>query len=169
MKVVLIRGDIVHSELMELLQEAGHEASVYFHEDFERFDSLDTRQQAEIEEIMAGCGLVVDGNPHGISIPMEAVERLLPDGKPYLIIALDASVSYLASGGDHPERIVGWSAMPPIVDKDGKGIIEVARGLQPRISISIQPVEFWQSLGLETVEVADGPGLVRGAGVVWFD
>ncbi len=76
-----------------------------------------------------------------------------------LTSALPASVTLAAARARHPQRIVGFSVIPPLQDGD---LVEVARGLHTSERAFDQAVAFWRSLGLEPVEVGDGPGLVRG-------
>lgn len=75
-----------------------------------------------------------------------------------LSCVLNASVTLAASWTHVPERVVGFSVLPPL---PAHGVVELARGLQTSDAAFARAVEFWESLGQQTTLVGEGAGLVR--------
>jgi 3-hydroxybutyryl-CoA dehydrogenase len=86
----------------------------------------------------------------------------LSDAVPYralvLTSALATSTTQAAAWVTRPERVVGFGLLPPLAKN---GAVELAPALQTAGEAMQRAHAFWQSLGYEAVEVADGPGLVR--------
>ena len=87
------------------------------------------------------------------------LEPMLRPNALLLTSALSASVTSLASDMSDPSRVVGYAVIPPLKQGD---VVEVARGLRTSDKAFKAALGFWRGLGLDPVEVGDGPGLVRG-------
>jgi 3-hydroxybutyryl-CoA dehydrogenase len=75
-----------------------------------------------------------------------------------LASALATSTTQAAAWLPDPARVVGFGLVSPVVEG---GMVEVAAGLQTAVPHLQRALEFWRQLGMEPVQVADGPGLVR--------
>ena len=103
--------------------------------------------------------IVIDFYHHADkSLVLWNLDSMLEPATLILTSALPASVSLAGYEMAFPERLVGFSMLPPLKQGDP---VEVARGLRTSDRAFRQAVAFWQSLGLEPVEVGEGPGLVR--------
>ena len=103
--------------------------------------------------------IVIDFYHHGDkSMALWSLESLIAPTTLMLTSALPASVTMAAYDMSDPERLMGFSLMPPLQKGE---VVEVARGLQTSDATFERGLRFWQSLGLEPVEVGEGPGLVR--------
>jgi 3-hydroxybutyryl-CoA dehydrogenase len=72
--------------------------------------------------------------------------------------ALATSATQAAACVTRPERVVGFGLLPPLPEN---GIVELAPALQTSSDTMQRAKAFWQMIGYEAIEVADGPGLVR--------
>lgn len=107
----------------------------------------------------ADLGIECANETHWLAV--NNFESQLAASKSFLTSSLVASVGRTAHRARHPERVVGWSILPSSAGLQQGDVVEVARGLATEDWALDAAIEFWQSLGLEPVEVADGPGLVR--------
>ncbi len=82
----------------------------------------------------------------------------VPDA-PVLVSALSVSATQAGAWVGSPDRVVGFGLVPPMGDP---ALVEIAPGLGTAPESLEAAAAFWQSLGWEPVQVADGPGLVRG-------
>jgi len=67
------------------------------------------------------------------------------------------STTEIASFASHPERVVGFAALPPL---DGSSLFEVARGVHTSDEALAAATAFIESVGRQAVEVHDQVGLV---------
>lgn len=108
----------------------------------------------------AEATLAVDagvGSPADKRQTVEALERVLSDEALLLTACLAASMTEIASFASHPERVVGFAALPPL---DGGSLFEVAQGVHTSDEALAAAVGFIESLGRQAVEVNDQVGLV---------
>ena len=155
---LLLAGDRpLLDDLAALCALAGHTVAAY------SADALaESVTAARFATAAAGAEVAIECSNGSRS----AKRRLLePMGAPsdgaaplVLICAQACSTTEAASWLPRPEAACGWSALPPLVAGD---VVELARGLRTSKSTAARAADFWRKLGLEVVEVADGPGLVR--------
>lgn len=156
MKVVIAGETPFIEEVGELCTQAGHDTVLYLIEDF-----LSALQGASV----AGGGPEIDVVIELHNESADAKQELLfgighsvsPDAL-ILSSALATSATVAASWVPMPERVVGFSILPPL-KRDG--IVELAPALQTAEAATKRAVDFWRGLGQEVVTVADGAGLVR--------
>ena len=165
MKIVIVGDDRYLAELIELVTDAGHRVTGFSTLDYSnlrRGDWNKFQRQANEADLAIEC-VTVEFPVKRSAIGFGLGEGL-SGGKPLLALAIAQSTTQLAGWLAHPlhyERVVGWAALPPISSRDGGGLVEVARGLSTADWAIAAATDFWESLGLEPVEVGDGPGLVR--------
>lgn len=158
---ILIAGEHPFAlEINDLCKQSGMEATVYLIEDF--FDAIES-------------GYVMDELPH-IDVAIEihnesanAKQELLMNmayglksSALILTSVLPVCTTQAAAWVPHPERVVGFSILPPIRENT---IVEIAGGLNTAEQSLARAREFWQKMGLATETVADGTGLVLGRAV----
>jgi len=158
-------NDVLRLELFQIAKDAGHSISDFSPRDLygtEDGRNPSTELLEEIADEIAEVDLMIacEVTYGGFKLSSLSYYGLLPE-KPVLALAQASSVSGIVASVPGSERWVGWSTLPPIMPQGGTGIIEISRNPQTEDKYFEAAVEFWQSLGLETVEVADGPGLVR--------
>ncbi|MDQ4078806.1 MAG: 3-hydroxyacyl-CoA dehydrogenase family protein [Chloroflexota bacterium] len=157
MSVLVVGDGPLARALADLAEQATHRVTALF------LDEPAVEAEAEqVEELESYVGDDVD-------LAIEAViaeatekwdvitelDRLLPPETPILIAALNASATEVASWCHHPERVVGFAALPPL---DDTTIVEFIPALQSSESIEEVARAFWQSLDREPVEIADSVG-----------
>jgi len=79
-------------------------------------------------------------------------------GAPRAILCAGTSLVSADEGGN----AVGFHALPPLVDEDGRGLVELTKGRDTAPAVSLTAETFFRSLGLQTAWVGDAPGLVLG-------
>jgi 3-hydroxybutyryl-CoA dehydrogenase len=89
---------------------------------------------------------------------LTAMVEAIPYNALVLTSALATSATQAASWVFRPERAIGFGVLPPL--RHG-GLVELAAGLQTSAESIERTKSFWKGLGLESVVVSDGPGLVR--------
>ena len=154
MKVVIVGDTPFVEEIGRLCQQVNYDVGLHFQHD--HFSAI--RSGSLMFEV-ANADIVIEA--FNESFNKEQYLRNLGKSSPQtmlLTLALVTSTTLAASWVLHPERVVGFCVVPPI---PLEGMVEVAKGLQTAESALTRATEFWQSLGQETVLVADGPGLIR--------
>lgn len=156
MKVVVAGEMPFVREIGQLCSEAGHDTVLYLVEDFQAavnsgwsmpdaanadvaIEILNESADAKQELLVSLAGFV----PHDALI---------------IASALASSVTQAASWVQNPQRVVGFSVVPPL---SRSGVVEFAKGLQTDPVYLQKAFDFCKSLDQTPVEVADGPGLVR--------
>ncbi len=79
--------------------------------------------------------------------------------RPEVLVMVEASTistTEIAATLPHPERVVGYSGLPSVLERQ---LIELAPGLRTSPEAAQRANQFVQSLGRDTEIVADGPGL----------
>lgn len=156
MKVV-IAGEIPFiDEAERLCRRAAHEVEVFLVEDF-----LGAMEADFAARRLAGVEIAIELHNESAAAKQElllALSAALPRDTLIMTSCLATSATLAASWVNAPERVVGFSLLPPAPDE---GIIELTGALQTGESFLAQAELFWRGLGQETVVVGDGPGLVR--------
>ncbi|PTL56324.1 3-hydroxyacyl-CoA dehydrogenase NAD-binding domain-containing protein [Paraconexibacter algicola] len=79
-------------------------------------------------------------------------------GAPRAILCAGTSLVAADEGGN----AVGFHALPPLLDADGRGLVELTRGRDTAPAVAQAAEAFFASLGLHVAWVGDAPGLVLG-------
>jgi 3-hydroxybutyryl-CoA dehydrogenase len=156
MKVVVAGERPFVEEIGALCSQVGHETVMYLVEDFNTAVQsgwamadaanadvaieLHNESAASKEELLVSLAA---------SIPREAL---------LLTSALASSTTQAAAWVPKPERVVGFSVVPPL---KREGVVELAAGLRTGETAVQKAITFAKGMGQEPVIVADGPGLVR--------
>lgn len=152
MKVVIAGEQPLAADLLKLCTDAGHTTSLFL---------METPREAQtawqLDEETQSADLAIECHNESKAAKRRLLEIL--DNAPVVCAcALACSTTEAASWAAHPAQVVGWGALPPL---ERGGTVEVAVGLQSSEAAFNTAQAFWASLGLQTVKVADGPGLVR--------
>jgi len=132
----------------------------------------DSRLAAEIAQTARGAGLEVRTDvprtgrwPVAIAVAgspaageeqagtVAALEALLPEDAPLLVLTLTTSTTEAARYCQRPERVVGCATLPPLADRK---IVEVQAGLRTDHRALAQALAFWAEAGKPAVRVGDG-------------
>jgi 3-hydroxybutyryl-CoA dehydrogenase len=90
---------------------------------------------------------------------VESLSRAVPDGAVVASMCTARSTSEIASWAAQPDRVVGFSVLPPL---ETSQIVEVAPGLQTAAEATEAIEGLFRESGRETARVRDDAGLVLG-------
>lgn len=156
MKIVVCGDAQLAHELGQLCLEAGHDVAHFDVEEIERLLSDDGQGEAfrQWEIAVDVENLHVDAKRHTV----QTLSRLV--GKTGFVLSLvyATSVTQAASWMGNPHNLVGFGVVLPLTTP---GIVELAKGLQTSEEAMSRAKALWKSLGMDVVEVQEGPGLVR--------
>ncbi len=111
-------------------------------------------------KVSASTSIAVETLAGNIEKKRQAITRLdsvLRPSSTILTSCLGFSTTAIASWTKRPERVVGFATFYPLKDKR---MIELARGLATRDDAINKAEELFRSMGKETAQVKDAPGLV---------
>ncbi|MEM7797564.1 MAG: 3-hydroxyacyl-CoA dehydrogenase family protein [Chloroflexota bacterium] len=155
---VLIAGEHPFTvEVGDLCQQGGHAVTLFLIEDF--FDAIES---GYLMEQFSDIDIFIEIHNESAAAKQELLvnaSKLLPNDTLLLTSALPTSTSQSASWVSSPGRVVGFVAMPPLLDNP---LVEVAAGLNTDKRYLEASIGFWRSLNAETAHVRDGAGLMRG-------
>lgn len=155
MKIVLAGETPFVQEVAQLCRDAGHKTTAYLVEDF--YDAMESGYVDQLGEVDVLVDLVNEAKLTKQEL-LTGLMAALPHSALVLTSALPVSATEVASWLNNPERVVGFGLVPPI---EAGEIVEIAAALQTSPAAMERAQSFWQSVGLESIEVKDGPGLVR--------
>jgi 3-hydroxybutyryl-CoA dehydrogenase len=110
--------------------------------------------------VSASTSIAVETLAGNIEKKKQAINRLdsmLRPSSTILTSCLGFSTTTIASWTKRPERVVGFATFYPLKDKK---VIELARGVATQDSAINKAEELFRSMGKETVQVKDAPGLI---------
>ncbi len=142
-------------ELARLCANAGHAVSVYLVEDALQADGPD-RVRGDAASSNVAIELMSESVDAKRAI-VAALDAALPPGALLLASALSTTATLAGSWTQHPQRVAGFAALPPLAKG---GAIELAAGLRSDAMAVDRAREFFASIGLETALVKDSVGLV---------
>lgn len=157
MKVIVAGEMPLVTELADLCLAAGHVVDVYLVEDF-----LSAVESGFVLADATDGDVAIEVHNQSPAAKQElllALAEVVPHKALILTSALATSATQAASWVVRPERVVGFGVVP---SPEPLKLVELARALQTGDEALGRAAAFWQGLGLETLEVVDGPGLVRG-------
>jgi 3-hydroxybutyryl-CoA dehydrogenase len=156
MKVVVAGELPLVEEVTAMCVAAGHDTHTYLVEDF-----LSAVESGFLLEDVSDADVVIELHNESAAAKHELL-LALGDAVPFraliLSSALAISATQAAAWLPRPERVVGFGLIPPLKPQ---GLVELAAAMQTAEEAMVRASEFWQGLGYEAVQVADGPGLVR--------
>jgi 3-hydroxybutyryl-CoA dehydrogenase len=160
MSNILIVGDgLLGAEVKELARSAGHNVFAYLFNQHgpEVFSSSAMlaylQKKADHVEIIVEA--VIGTRENKKQIVTALTDTFISSGELLLSATLNASATEIASWTAHPDRIVGWAALPPL---ESARAIEVAPALQSDPAVITQAYDFWASLHKEPVAISDTTG-----------
>jgi 3-hydroxybutyryl-CoA dehydrogenase len=153
---VLLIGEMpLVEELARLCADAGHAVSIYLAEDALAADGLD-----RVRGDAAGLDVAIELMSESVEAKraiVAALDAASPPGALLLASALSSTTTLAGSWTQHPQRVAGFAALPPLAKG---GTIELAAGLRTEATAVDRAREFFASIGLETALVKDSVGLV---------
>ena len=154
---VVIAGEVPFlEEIAELSVTAGFSTNVYLVEDF-----LGALQSSYIMDDVTKADVIIEMHNESSAAKKELLGTLSDHATPATLIltsALVTSTTQAASWIRNSNRVVGFGIMPPLANNNQ---VELATALQSSNLVLEEAKTFWRKLGMEPIEVADGPGLVR--------
>ncbi|MCB8965324.1 MAG: 3-hydroxyacyl-CoA dehydrogenase family protein [Chloroflexota bacterium] len=158
---ILIAGEMPFlQEVGQLCIDAGHNTTLYLVEDL-----LGAAESSSLMTDLSQVDVAIELH-HESTTTKEALLRTLGKTLPpealVLTSVLNTSTTQAAAWMSDPQRVVGFVVIPPLT---AGGMVELAKGLQTDDAALARATTFWQTVGLETAVVADGPGLVRGRAI----
>ncbi len=82
-----------------------------------------------------------------------ALETLVTDQTPLLVLTLTSSTTEAARYCLRPERVTGFATLPPLADRK---VIEVQAGLRSSRQALARSLAFWAEAGKPAIQVGDG-------------
>ena len=114
---------------------------------------------SDLEEL-ARCGLVIEAAPEDLELKRSLFARLAALVPPDCVLATNTSslsVTALAAGVPHPERVVGMHFFnPPLKMR----LLEVVAGEESSPDALAVAREAGEAMGKRVIEAADGPGFI---------
>jgi 3-hydroxybutyryl-CoA dehydrogenase len=156
MKVVIAGEMPFVQEIGRLCTQVGHDTVIYLVEDFNS-----AVQSGWAMPDAANADIAIELINESVAAKEELLVSLAASVPPQALLltsALATSVTQAAAWLPHPERVVGFSVVPPL---KAEGVVELAAGLRTSETALAQAVVFAQELRQTPLVVADGPGLVR--------
>jgi 3-hydroxybutyryl-CoA dehydrogenase len=150
--VVIAGEQPLAEDLLNLCVRAGHATSLFLVESLH-----DSATAGRLRDEAAQADVALECH-NEVKAAKQRVIELLAAAPALYVSALSCSATEAASWVGHPERVVGWGALPPL---QAGGAIELAAAMQTEPSNLAAAEGFWQALGLQCFRVADGTGLVR--------
>jgi 3-hydroxybutyryl-CoA dehydrogenase len=154
---VLIVGEIPFVDtLAGLCRAKNHRVDLFLSEDLADQDTLDKMVRAATR-----CQIAIESlneSRDGKLWLVEGVEANLPDKALFLVSALAANTTEIASWTEHANRVVGYGLLPPIAIT---GLVEFVPAQQTDFESANRARRFWEELGFGVVRVPDYAGLVR--------
>ncbi|MFT5193422.1 MAG: 3-hydroxybutyryl-CoA dehydrogenase [Cellvibrionaceae bacterium] len=157
MKVLVAGEEPFVTEIGKLCNAAGHDTTVFVIEDF--YDSIESGYHIDK---FADVDVVIEAHNETAAAKQEllvSLARTIPEDAMLLTSAMATSTTTAASWVPAQGRVVGFLVMPPL---ENHPIVEVAAGFNTDKRYQEAAIGFWRSLGLVTMSVRDGAGLVRG-------
>jgi 3-hydroxybutyryl-CoA dehydrogenase len=112
--------------------------------------------QGDLERRDAAACLLVAGKSERQVDTLQALERALPPGVPLICQCADSTLSELAGGIEHPERLAGFDGL--FLAHGKIACLTAPPGLDPQVKAAIEALFF--SLGRQPVWIEESPGLV---------
>jgi 3-hydroxybutyryl-CoA dehydrogenase len=158
MKIVVSGDKQFAQEIGRLCEGAGHDVS---HIDPSVLGDGNKLKVEGGEGEMAGWQIAIDVQNSDLDVKRSTLQlfsSLIGHSGVCLTLAYAVSVTEAASWMENPQRLVGFGVVPPL---ESPGVVEIARGLLTADDVIEEAATFWHSLDMETIEVKEGPGLVR--------
>ncbi len=157
MKVLVAGEEPFISEIGKYCTDAGHDTTLFLIEDF--YDSIES---GYVMEQFSDVDVVIEAHNETAAAKQELLVSLakhIPSDAMLLTSAMATSTTLAASWVANQGRVVGFLVMPPL---ENHPIVEVAAGFNTDKRYQEAAIGFWRSIGLVTMSVRDGAGLVRG-------
>jgi 3-hydroxybutyryl-CoA dehydrogenase len=122
-------------------------------------ESVYVRGDQEMARLVAEAGYPLVGSPAkaDVLIIHDGMPHACKDGALILVEASRACTTEIALRFHSPERVVGYGGIPSVAQRH---LVEIAPGMRTARASSDEAARFFHSLGRDTEEIHDGPGLI---------
>lgn len=156
MKVVVTGEMPGVTEVGQLCMAAGHQTDIYLIEEFRH--AVESRQLLEQSGDAEVAIDLYHESKETKRVQLQELVTVLSVQTLILSSVLPVSATEAAGWIVNSERLVGFALVPPVTVP---GLVEITSALQTSKQAMEQATDFWRTLDLSPVIVADGPGLVR--------
>ena len=154
---IVIAGELPLLEnLTAIIVDSGHNVDAYSVEDF-----LAAEESGIIMENISPADVAIELNNESIQVKkklLRSFANVVSNKAMVLTSALTTSATQAAAWIHSPERVTGFGLIPPLKSGD---TVEVSYPLQASKKTPKSALDFWRSVNLQPVIVADSAGLVR--------
>jgi 3-hydroxybutyryl-CoA dehydrogenase len=154
---VILAGEMPFvEEIGQLSVKAGYRTSIYLVEDF-----VSAYQSSKIIDDIFDADVIIELQNESSAAKKELLKIFSKQAKQEALIltsAFPTSTTQAASWITKSDRVIGFGLMPPIAQNN---LVEMAAAIQSSRDALEEARKFWSTLGMEPIEVSDGPGLVR--------
>lgn len=149
--IVLLLSDspVVNYEIGAILDRLGNDLIIPMEEDIPELLHRYLQEYATI---------VIEGIVNDVALKRHVLERAafsFERTTPILTLALNTSATEAASWCKYPERVVGFTAIPPFANAT---VVELMPALQSAPAMIEKAAAFWRSIEREPVTIADSVG-----------
>jgi 3-hydroxybutyryl-CoA dehydrogenase len=154
---IVIAGELPLLEILTaIIVDSGHNVDAYLVEDF-----LAAKESGIIKDNISSADVAIEHHnesPQAKKKLLRSLANMVSDEAMILTSALATSAAQAAAWILSPERVTGFGLIPPLKSGD---TVEVSYPLQASEKKSKSALDFWRSINLQPVIVADSSALVR--------
>lgn len=155
-KIVIIGDTPFLDELSDTCASAGHSIDAFLAGEVISGLVVQSAQRS-----VAGADAIIEMHNESAAGKRRLIEMVndwWPEDVILLSLVMATSATQAAAWAYRPEQVIGFGLTSPITDEF---TVELAPALQTSSACLERAEIFWQDLGFETIQVSDGPGLVR--------
>ena len=156
MNVIIAGESPFVEEFAQLSVKVGFSTSIYLVEEL-----IDLLHDKQIFEPVSNADVIVELHNQSVQAKKQlliALSDMVSAESLVLTSALPISTTQAASWVDYSARMIGFSIIPPL---EKNMIVELATAIQSSDLALNEATNFLTELGLKSIEVSDGPGLIR--------
>jgi 3-hydroxybutyryl-CoA dehydrogenase len=156
MNIVIVGELPLLEKLTAIIVDSEHNVDAYLVEDF-----LAAEESGIIMDNISSADVAIEvqnESPQAKKKLLGSLANVVSSEAMVLTSALTTSATQAAAWINSPERVTGFGLVPPL--KSGN-TVEVSYPLQASEKKSKSALDFWRSINLQPVIVADSAGLVR--------
>lgn len=154
--VILIGEQPLVDELAERCRAAGWTTSLFLIEELAHSDGLEDRVRVAAQSARVAIEVMSESIEAKLKI-LIALDNALPEDALLLTSAFSTATTQVSQGLSHPQRVVGFAVLPPLIDQR---IVELAAGLRTDVAYLDHACAFFETINLSSAIVNDSAGLV---------
>ncbi len=156
--VIVIGDGLLAQEVATLAEQTGHSVTTFLYGGMDRSTQIGQvpeflREMANRVEIIVEASIAHRQEKQAVLAHLN--DRFVGSDEPILSAVLNASATEVGSWSRHPVNVVGWAAIPPLVDS---GVFELMPGKHSSANSIALARDFLASLGKDPVLVEDTVG-----------